>query len=446
LNTSYQDLHPGGGTGTKDLGAPNNTWRNLYSTGAIISGPSVASTPTSIVSGSVFSGGTPLTALPKSLIQPAVNLYTGVTGVASPTNIITVVGHAFANGDTVAFSSLTGGSGLFTNSKYFVVNVSGNTFQLSLTSGGGAITFTSDITAGTITNYAVWSTSGTMLGVNAGPTFTGDLLNLQTGGVSGFRVNSLGGLSANGITTLSNAISISGRGSLRANSDGNFDLINNSNTAANLTLQNISASGTTIVTGASAASTPASLLSGAVFTGGTGTTNFPHFLIQPTAATAATSWSTAGTVIGVNTASGFSGNLIDLKVNGAGTSAFKVSSGGSTTLGNITTVGPITSGGALITTPATQSGAGALSVSVSSIALTTTGVANALTLANGTAGQLLTISHVSRGGGTGTAVLTPTTTNGYTTITFTATGDSVMLQYHTTGGWHIVGSRGVTIA
>jgi hypothetical protein len=214
----------------------------------IITGSGAASASTSIVSGSVFSGGTPLTALPKSLIQPAVNLYTGVTGIAS-TDIITVVGHAFANGDTVAFSSLTGGTGLSANSKYFVVSVSGNTFQLSLTSGGAAINFTTDITAGTITNYAVWSTSGTMLGVNASPAFTGDLLNLQTGGVSGFRVSSLGALSANGITTLSNGLSISGRGTLRANSDGNFDLVNNSNAAANLTLQNVSASGTATATG-----------------------------------------------------------------------------------------------------------------------------------------------------------------------------------------------------
>ena len=469
-----------------------------------ITGSGAASASTSIVSGSVFSGGTTLTTLPKSLIQPAVNTYTGVTGAQS-TRIITVVGHAFVNGDTVAFSSLTGGSGLSTNSKYYVINVFGNTFQLSLTSGGAVVIFSTDITAGTITNYAVWNTFGTMLGVNAGQTFTGDLINLEKDGTSAFKIESTGNIITQGglnfgDTTLflykegpgkigvrGTDLSIQGssalgdgyltfytRSKIRSESNGTLSLQTNAGGLLSrlafgplgVTFPALQMSGTTITagladgtagggfvasgtfaaTGASAASTPASLLSGAVFTGGTGTTNFPHFLIQPTAATAATSWSTAGTVIGVNTASGFGGNLIDLKVNGAGTSAFKVSSGGSTTLGNITTVGPVTSGGALITTPATQSGAGALSVSVSSIALTTTGVANALTLANGTAGQLLTISHVSRGGGTGTAVLTPTTTNGYTTITFTATGDSVMLQYHTTGGWHIVGSRGVTIA
>ena len=134
-------------------------------------------------------------------------------------------------------------------------------------------------------------------------------------------------------------------------------------------------------------------------------------------------------------------NNTKLALTTLGNSRMEISSGGAVTISNSLTVG-----GFLATTPATRSGPGALSVTASSIALTTTGVADALTLANGTNGQILTVCHVSRGGGTGTAVLTPTTKNGYATITFTATGDSVTLQYHTTGGWHIVGSRGVTIA
>lgn len=63
--------------------------------------------------------------------------------------------------------------------------------------------------------------------------------------------------------------------------------------------------------------------SGAILTGGTGTTNFPQFLQQPTAATGVTTWSTAGTWWGVNTATGFAGNFIDFHVNG-GASVFTV--------------------------------------------------------------------------------------------------------------------------
>lgn len=64
-----------------------------------------------------------------------------------------------------------------------------------------------------------------------------------------------------------------------------------------------------------AASTPPLLLNGTIFTGGTGTTNFPNFLIQPTGATAATGWSTGGTAIGVNL-DVMAGNFLDFRVDG----------------------------------------------------------------------------------------------------------------------------------
>ena len=88
------------------------------------------------------------------------------------------------------------------------------------------------------------------------------------------------------------------------------------------------------------------------------------------------------------------------------------------------------------------SGAGAVDITNTFTSLTTTGAAQALTLANGSTGQLKIITHTVDGG---SAVLTPTTKIGFSTITFTAVGDSVMLVY-TSAGWAIVGSRGVTIA
>ena len=74
--------------------------------------------------------------------------------------------------------------------------------------------------------------------------------------------------------------------------------------------------------------------------------------------------------------------------------------------------------------------------------LTTTGAAQALTLADGSTGQMKIITHTVDGG---SAVLTPTTKIGFSTITFTSVGDAVTLVY-TAAGWAIVGSRGVTIA
>ena len=74
-----------------------------------------------------------------------------------------------------------------------------------------------------------------------------------------------------------------------------------------------------------AASAPPGAFTGTWFTGGTATTTKPQVLVEPTGATS-TAWSTSGTGLGVNAASAFAGNLLDLQVNG--TSQFRVSSAG----------------------------------------------------------------------------------------------------------------------
>lgn len=88
------------------------------------------------------------------------------------------------------------------------------------------------------------------------------------------------------------------------------------------------------------------------------------------------------------------------------------------------------------------SGAGAVNITDMFTSLTTSGAAQALTLANGTVGQLKIISHVVDAG---SAVLTPTTAIGFTTVTFTNVGDSVTLIY-TSAGWAVVGSYGASVA
>lgn len=92
----------------------------------------------------------------------------------------------------------------------------------------------------------------------------------------------------------------------------------------------------------SAASVPAAIYSGTWFTGGTATTNKPHLLIEPTGTTS-TGWSTSGTGLGVNAASGFGGNLIDLQVAGSSklniTAAGSISSQGSITAGQNISLG-----------------------------------------------------------------------------------------------------------
>lgn len=119
--------------------------------------------------------------------------------------------------------------------------------------------------------------------------------------------------------------------------------------------------------------------------------------------------------------------------------------GSLTISGTLAVTGATTHTGATIFTPAARSGSGAISITASSTAFTSTAAGNALTLANGTDGQIITIAHVSQAA-LGTGVLTPTTANGFATVTFTNAGDSVTLQYFATGGWVIIGSRGVTIS
>jgi hypothetical protein len=99
----------------------------------------------------------------------------------------------------------------------------------------------------------------------------------------------------------------------------------------------ISIAGSSVFAGASVASTPGHKNTGAWFTGGTGTTTTPHFFIEPTGATTRTSWSTSGTAIGINAASGFGGRLIDVGV--AGSSVTHVDS-----FGNLITTGAINGG------------------------------------------------------------------------------------------------------
>jgi hypothetical protein len=83
------------------------------------------------------------------VVADAVISITGITGVAS-TNVITATGSGFANGQPIRFTALTGGTGLNTTTNYFVREVSGDTFKVETSIGGGAVNFTTNITAGTL--------------------------------------------------------------------------------------------------------------------------------------------------------------------------------------------------------------------------------------------------------------------------------------------------------
>jgi hypothetical protein len=103
-------------------------------------------------------------------------------------------------------------------------------------------------------------------------------------------------------------------------SDGQIQF-NDGGSFGGITGSSVDATGSITLSLAGAASTPPVSFTGSWFTGGTSTTTKPQVLIEPTGTTS-TAWSTSGTGLGVNAPSGFSGNLLDLQVNG--TSQFKV--------------------------------------------------------------------------------------------------------------------------
>lgn len=92
-------------------------------------------------------------------------------------------------------------------------------------------------------------------------------------------------------------------------------------------------------------------------------------------------------------------------------------------------------------------GAGAANVTTTITNLTSSGVGDVVTLADGTAGQVKIITAVSGHGGGNTSVITPTTTVGtWTTATLDTVGEGVTLVWTGTDGWAVVGSNGATIA
>lgn len=128
------------------------------------------------------------------------------------------------------------------------------------------------------------------------------------------------GNDANFATTVNNAIA----GRLIA-SNNLSDLSNIATARTNLglgtaqspTFAGLNLSGQFVHSVNGAASTPSILVSGTVFTGGTTTTTKPLFLIEPSGVTTSNNWNINGTLFGLNSISGFSGNLLDLKVNGS---------------------------------------------------------------------------------------------------------------------------------
>jgi len=99
-----------------------------------------------------------------------------ITGTAA-TDIINHAGHTFGANDPIVFTALTGGAGLTVGTVYFVRNpVAGVSYELSATSGGALLNFTTDISAGTVGRAFGLSVSNFIHKTGNLPALTGTLL------------------------------------------------------------------------------------------------------------------------------------------------------------------------------------------------------------------------------------------------------------------------------
>ena len=97
----------------------------------------------------------------------------------------------------------------------------------------------------------------------------------------------------------------------------------------------------------------------------------------------------------------------------------------------------------LFTGTTTTSGPGAVALTGSTHEITTTATGNALTLADGAAGQHLYVVYVAEGAGADTGILTPDNLAGAnTTVTFNDIGDSAHLVFNS-GTWFFLGGEAV---
>lgn len=103
------------------------------------------------------------------------------------------------------------------------------------------------------------------------------------------------------------------------------------------------------------------------------------------------------------------------------------------------------SGPLAVTSLQTISGPGAIDVVTDTTEITTAGVGDAFTLVDGTQGQRKRVLYAAEGGGTDTAILTPSNLAGGSTITFSDVGEAVDLEF-SGGTWYVVSGNGIVIA
>jgi hypothetical protein len=164
-----------------------------------------------------------------------------------------------------------------------------------------------------------------------------------------------------------------------------------------------------------------------------------------------TTWTTNG--VGTVTSVGGTGTISGISLSGTVTASGNLTLGGALDLSSPPAIGGTAAAAGTFTTLTANtiigtvqglSVDGAVSLTAPVTAMTTGAVDPlAVTLANGTAGQIKIVTMVVDGGEN--AVVTVATGLGFTTLTFDTAGDSATLVY-TSEGWVVVSNVGVALA
>ena len=144
-------------------------------------------------------------------------------------------------------------------------------------------------------------------------------------------------------------------------------------------------------------------------------------------------------VNGQSIVSGRSNENIVVDPNGTGTVELQAATN---VTGAFSASGAVTASAALIGSVDTRTGPGAISLTTLTTEIVTTGTNDALTLANGTLGQLKILVMKTDGGD---GIITPATFANGTNITMDEVSDSVTLVYASTG-WVVLAAQNVAIA
>ncbi|MBX9766693.1 MAG: hypothetical protein K2X47_05425, partial [Bdellovibrionales bacterium] len=247
--------------------------------------------------------------------------------------------------------SIYGGNPAFslTNTTFTDLRIWADSSGASLDAGGGALIFNTGASLGFANSERMRITQTGNIGI--GTTNPSSKLQLEDGSVMVIGT----GTTDRGYALAHNSAANSVWGMLASNVSGAFYLLDGEALTMPIVVENASPSnllylrnngnvgiGTSSPTAglhnakAGAASTPAERIDGTWFAGGTATTTKPQLLIEPSGTTS-NAWSTSGTGLGLNAASGFAGKLVDMQVNAS--TVFEVVSDGS-----VGTIGGYSSG------------------------------------------------------------------------------------------------------